>query len=125
MAFLQIWEKLQSDQRQRIIEHIKKVLNSNSLPPLHIRQTILNLAEFMSRHNFFSELEPRFLADSAKEAFAYAKTLYFREQLFELNPEREMESLIEIYTLLEQPESAAGLLKVAKRLKISTKVSWY
>lgn len=61
-----------------MIEHIKKVLKSNSLPPLHIRQIILNLCEFMSRHNFFSELEPKFLADAAKEALAYAKTLYFR-----------------------------------------------
>lgn len=36
-----------------------------------------------------------------------------------------MEVLIEIYTLLGQPESAAGLLKIAKKHKIETKVSWH
>lgn len=125
VAFLQIWQILQNDQRHKMIYHIKRVLNTNPPPPLNVRQTILNLTEFMGRQNHFSELEPEFLAKASKDALAYAKTLYFCEQLFELNPERQMEVLIEIYTLLGQPESAAGLLKIAKKHKIETKVSWH
>jgi hypothetical protein len=73
-----------------MIYHIKRVLSTNPPPPLNVRQTILNLTEFMGRQNYFSELEPEFLAKAAKDALAYAKTLYFCEQLFELNPERQM-----------------------------------
>lgn len=37
-----------------MLYHIKRVLNTNPPPPLNVRQTILNLTEFMGRQNYFS-----------------------------------------------------------------------
>jgi len=46
---------------------------------------------------------------------AFAKALYYREHEFETASQKTIENLISLYTNLELPESANGLLTFAKK----------
>ena len=57
---------------------------------------------------------------------AFAKALYYREHEFETSSHKTIESLISLYTNLNLPESANGLLTFAKtNLKVQMKATYY
>lgn len=69
---------LQDEHKKLLTDNLRNILTSNPRPPLSVRKTILNLAEFMLRRRCVSfELSNSLLADCAREASAYAKQLYY------------------------------------------------
>ena len=57
---------------------------------------------------------------------AFAKALYYREHEFETASHKTIECLISLYTNLDLPESANGLLTFSKQyLKVQMKTTYY
>lgn len=79
----------------------------------------------MSRKKCAFELSSSLLAQCAGESSSYAKQLYYKEQEFEANPEKTLESMIDAYMKLGEAENAFGLFFVAKNLQIKWKIEWY
>ena len=111
------------DQQKKIlIDNIKKILTYNPKPFLLVRKQFLNLAGFMNRKKCSFELSSSLLAQVAGQSSSFAKQLYYKELQFEANPERTIESLIETYMRLGEPENAYGLFSIATSLDINCKI---
>lgn len=113
------------EQKKILIDNIKRILTYNPKPFLLVRKTFLSLAEFMNRKKCSFELNSSLLADCAGESSSFAKQLYYKELEFEANPEKTIESLIDTYMKLGEPENAYGLFNIAQSLDIKCKIEWY
>lgn len=59
------------------------------------------------------QIDYSILGNLAEQCQSFAKALYFRELEFDTASEKTIESLISLYTNVEQPEAASGLLMYA------------
>lgn len=102
-----------------IMECFKQAMDHPSTTTT-VKQTILNLAEFMEldESTDFKIFTPKTIAQLAEACNAYAKALYYWEQEYEnpTHPGREtIEALIKTNQGLGQPEAALGILEYAQK----------
>jgi FKBP12-rapamycin complex-associated protein len=125
-AFAIIWGSMNDKQKGSVIKNLEGMIG-NEKTPNAVKQTILELAEFMEHdtQGLQLQLDISLMANLAEKCNAHAKSLYYRETEFEFAPESTIESLISLYSNLEQPEAARGMLEVAKRkLKVNIETEW-
>ncbi|KAF5402330.1 hypothetical protein PHET_04458 [Paragonimus heterotremus] len=128
-AFVSCWPELTAPQQDALINKLEQVLLMSDQSP-EVSQAILNLEEFMAHVDKYSSastrvplpLPLRLLADRAMKNRAFAKALYYKEQEFlvELeknsNPSQEtLSCLLTIYSKLQLEEAATGVLLYATR----------
>ena len=126
-AFISVWKMLNVDQKSTLISYLNAALEGNKTPP-EILLTILNLAEFIEREeNHIEFINFDKLGQVADICKAYAKALYYVENDFRNNHDfTSLEKLITLYYDLELPESAIGILKMAKINKhFINEEDWY
>lgn len=126
-AFISVWKMLNMDQKATIISYLNSALEGSKTPP-EILLTILNLAEFIEREeNHIEFINFEKLGQVADVCKAYAKALYYVENDFRNNNDfSSLEKLITLYYDLELPESAIGILKMAKiNNKFINEEDWY
>ncbi len=115
-GFISVWTNLNDYHKMTVIQNLNDALDHPKTPN-DILLTILNLSEFIERENenigfidFFK------LGKVAFKCKAYAKALYYKENDFMLKNDKEnFEQLIRIYYNVKLPESAFGLIKLAKK----------
>ena len=113
-AFLSCWNAMQEQYRDQLVQSLKQALLSDEIPA-EITQIILNLAEFMERDGKSINIESETLGMIAEKCHAYAKALHYKEIKFRKLPSKEnAEELISIYTQLQQPQAAAGVVTYAQ-----------
>ena len=115
------------DQKALLISYLNTALEGSKTPP-EILLTILNLAEFIEREeNHIEFINFEKLGQVADVCKAYAKALYYVENDFRNNNDfSSLEKLITLYYDLELPESAIGILKMAKiNNKFINEEDWY
>eukprot|EP01117_Protostelium_nocturnum_P012841 TRINITY_DN4758_c0_g1_i1.p1 TRINITY_DN4758_c0_g1~~TRINITY_DN4758_c0_g1_i1.p1 ORF type:complete len:2361 (-),score=843.62 TRINITY_DN4758_c0_g1_i1:69-7151(-) len=124
-GFISCWSELDESLRENLIDNLKNALESKNIPR-EILQTLLNLAEFMEHEEKSLPIHPERLAKLAEECSAYAKSLYYKEQQFQTDPNSTIESLISLSNKLGQPSAADGLLRFAKEnYSVKLKETWY
>ena len=126
-AFISVWKMLNMDQKALLISYLNTALEGSKTPP-EILLTILNLAEFIEREeNHIEFINFEKLGQVADVCKAYAKALYYVENDFRNNNDfSSLEKLITLYYDLELPESAIGILKMAKiNNKFINEEDWY
>ena len=126
-AFMSVWKMLNMDQKSTLINYLNIALESSKTPP-EIQLTILNLAEFIEREeNHIEFINFEKLGQVADVCKAYAKALYYVENYYRNNHDyKSLEKLITLYHALELPESAIGILKLAKKYhEITNEEDWY
>ena len=115
-GFISVWSNLNDYQKMYVTNNFEKALKHEKTPN-DILLAILNLAEFMERENeniVFIEFSK--LGNVAYQCKAFAKALFYKEnQLINKNDYDTFELLIELYYEVKLPESAIGLLKLAKK----------
>lgn len=120
-AFVCIWDELFSSDPNEVfndltlIDRIEMALQSSYIPP-HIRNALLNLAEFMDMQDKRLPLDVQLLARRAESANMFAKCLRYREIEFNSQnvlPSAEcIEALISVNNELGLPDRATGVLTV-------------
>ena len=126
-AFMSVWKMLNMDQKSTLISYLNVALESSKTPP-EIQLTILNLAEFIEREeNHIEFINFEKLGQVADVCKAYAKALYYVENYYRNNHDfTSLEKLITLYHDLELPESAIGILKLAKKHhELNNEEDWY
>jgi serine/threonine-protein kinase mTOR len=117
-AFVSIWDELfaHSESMQEsnpLTNGLETALQSPQIPG-HIRQSLLNLAEFMEMQDKRLPLDIHLLATQAEAANMFAKCLHYREIEFNsknTKPSSEcIEALITVNTQLGMREAASGVL---------------
>ena len=115
-GFISVWTNLNDYDKMSVINDLQKALEHKKTPN-DILLAILNLAEFIERENgniVFIDFYK--LGCVAYKCKAFAKALYYKESDFiNKNDYENLELLIELYYEVKLPESAIGLLKLAKR----------
>ncbi|KAF7259839.1 hypothetical protein EG68_02702 [Paragonimus skrjabini miyazakii] len=128
-AFVSCWPELTAPQQDALINKLEQVLLMSDQSP-EVSQAILNLEEFMAHVDKYSSastrvplpLSLRLLADRAMKNRAFAKALYYKEQEFLVELEKNsspsqetLSCLLTIYSKLQLEEAATGVLLFATR----------
>ena len=118
-AFVSIWDEIfshsdtASGEDNPLTNGLETTLKSPQIPG-HIRQSLLNLAEFMDMQDKRLPLDIQLLAKQAEAANMFAKCLHYREIEFNsknTKPSSEcIEALITVNTQLGMREAASGVL---------------
>ena len=118
-AFVSIWDEIfshcetASGEDNPLTNGLETTLKSPQIPG-HIRQSLLNLAEFMDMQDKRLPLDIQLLAKQAEAANMFAKCLHYREIEFNsknIKPSSEcIEALITVNTQLGMREAASGVL---------------
>lgn len=117
-AFVSIWDELFAHSENMadsnpLTNGLETALQSPQIPG-HIRQSLLNLAEFMEMQDKRLPLDIHLLATQAEAANMFAKCLHYREIEFNstnTKPSSEcIEALITVNTQLGMREAASGVL---------------
>ncbi len=115
-GFISVWGNLNDYHKMFVIKNLQNALEHKKTPN-DILLAILNLAEFIERENgniVFIDFYK--LGCVAYKCKAFAKALFYKESDFiNKNDYENFELLIELYYEVKLPESAIGLLKLAKR----------
>jgi FKBP12-rapamycin complex-associated protein len=125
-AFLSVYTELSPAYQEEVVRTIELVLRSPNAPS-EICQALLNMAEYLERHDKNLPISISDLGRYALRCQAYAKALHYKELecLGEPSPEA-IESLVEINQALEQPDVAVGILTYAQQaFNIQPKEEWY
>lgn len=131
-AFISCWQELDEINRRELAQSLTQAITAENIPP-DILQTLLNLAEFMEHEevpinwelNAKGPSSKALLAQKAEYSQAFAKALYYHEELFQTQP-TNIEALISLNNRLGQPEAAYGVLRFAQEnYKIELKEDWY
>ena len=131
-CFISIWLKLTEKEQNEIIHYLELALKNSDVQD--VIKTILNLAEFMERCDTPLPLDNRLLAQKAFHVRAYAKSLHYVEEQFNVAAATHvsndvLEQLVILNHELQKPEAAAGVLDYAsknvKNLDQRGKERWY
>eukprot|EP01125_Pyxidicula_operculata_P010120 TRINITY_DN3337_c0_g1_i2.p1 TRINITY_DN3337_c0_g1~~TRINITY_DN3337_c0_g1_i2.p1 ORF type:complete len:2473 (-),score=614.63 TRINITY_DN3337_c0_g1_i2:487-6948(-) len=129
-GFLACWSVLRPQYQAQLISSLETAFLSPTMPP-EILQTLLDLAEFMDHDDNPLPIDVSKLGDLALKCRAYAKALHYKEMEFKKAVKDKSGStavsgsLISINTLLAQPESANGILKIARQRTTDIDERWY
>ncbi|KAG0362437.1 phosphatidylinositol kinase- protein kinase tor1 [Gamsiella multidivaricata] len=125
-AFMSCWTSLTEQFQTEFAAAIRTALVAKNISP-EIRQTLLNMAEYMEHDDKPLPIEISTLGKYAFSCHAFAKALHYNELEFMTNHSTaSIESLISINNCLQQPDAAAGILTYAQRHHdIELKESWY
>ena len=125
VAFVSCWSILPQKESETIAKELKVAISAKNMP-VNILTRILSLFEFTEHDRGGVQLEISELGELAEKSQAFAKALYYREQEFEDNPRKAINSLISLYSLLGHSDAAHGMLVYAiDQLKMEPKMSWY
>ena len=115
-GFISVWNILNDYHKNQIIKELNSALE-HSKTPNNILLMILNLAEFLERKNGKCDfMSFDLFGKVAFKCNAYAKAIYYKENDFILKNDYDIfEQLIELYYKVKLPESAIGLLNLAKK----------
>eukprot|EP00842_Homolaphlyctis_polyrhiza_P006138 jgi/Hompol1/6525/HPOL_002279-RA len=125
-AFVSCWGELYDQFQDELLKSLETAITSPYIPPETL-QTLLNLAEFMEHDERPLPIEIRTLGLYAAKCHAFAKALHYKELEFISEPlANTIEQLISINNLLQQPDSAVGILTYAQQNhNVELKESWY
>ena len=100
--------------QEELVRNLEIALTSPNIPPA-LLQTLLNLAEFMEQDEKPLPIDTKTLDQLAEKCHAHAKALHYREMEFRISPLSTIAALISVYTQLQQPEAALGILSYAQK----------
>ena len=125
-AFYEIWKNLNNELKTNMTAYLTIIINNETLPN-DIRLIILNLVEFIQREQsylgFFGNLD---LSNAARSCKAYAKELYYLENLYSLtNNKTLLKRIMDLYYELNLPESVVGISIEEKNNPIFKKDDWF
>jgi FKBP12-rapamycin complex-associated protein len=124
-GFYSCWMQLPDLLKEDLVASLERALSSPTIPQ-EILQTLLNLAEFMEHFDQPLPVDPTMLGALAEKCHAYAKALRYKEIEFQSSPLTTLGAMITIYTELQEPESARGVLRFAQQTtKIEFVESWF
>ncbi|KAJ3227345.1 phosphatidylinositol kinase- protein kinase tor1 [Clydaea vesicula] len=125
-GFVSCWSELYDQYQDELVRSLETALTSPSSPP-EIQHALLVLAEFMEHDDKALPINIRTLSVYAAKCQSFAKALHYRELEFLSEPHpNTIDGLIIINHLLQQSDSAIGILNYAQKfLNIEMKENWY
>lgn len=125
-AFLSVYAELIPAHQEDMVRMVELVLRSPTAPS-EICQALLNMAEYLERHDKTLPISIADLGGYALRCQAYAKALHYKELECLGHPTpASIESLVEINHALEQPDVAVGILTYAQQaFNVQPKEEWY
>lgn len=123
VAFASVWRDLNQQGRQLMADGLQAALKAATIPP-EILQTLLDLVEYMEIEDGLP-IDKLTLENLARKSAAYAKALRYAEDNYRLNPEGNVERMIQLYSQVRLPDAALGVLTHARaRFQIELDESW-
>ncbi|KAL0236844.1 hypothetical protein PCE1_000241 [Barthelona sp. PCE] len=128
VAFAEVYHS-SPDAQKELTESVELAISSKTIPN-DLLLKLLNLCEFLEHRSISLNISPSVLADLAAKCDAYAKSLYYCEQVFESSPARTVENIISLNNTLHEHQGALGVMihchsnKLIRHIK-TIKASWY
>eukprot|EP00917_Polyrhabdina_sp_WS-2016_P002266 GHVP01004900.1.p1 GENE.GHVP01004900.1~~GHVP01004900.1.p1 ORF type:complete len:1418 (+),score=212.50 GHVP01004900.1:5726-9979(+) len=120
-AFLSCWIEMDDFEKKNLVQAI-----TTEDPPLSVLYHILQLVEYCEFHFCVVPIPQEFLCNIAERCRAYAKALRYHEISWRFSPGSNAESLMNLYSLLDDTDSCQGLIRTCQRNKLAVLAeSWY